>query len=213
MRNKLSLLIIAILSLSISACDKPGDPEAACNIIPAQDLSKPGVLIIGDSISFGYTPFVKSTITSADIVHTFCNAETSTHGVHWIDRWLAYRDHWSVVTLNHGLWDVPAGTPLSDYSYNLHYEVLKIQAHADHVIFFTTTAVAPGYTIFSNSDIDIYNAAAVDVMNSLGVQVVDLNAVSKTIPELHIDPTNVHFLPLGYKTLADTVSPSIQGLL
>ncbi len=211
-----ALLLCFVIGLT--ACGNPADPEAACNVVPTQDLSKPGVLVIGDSISFGYTPYVKSALPAADVVHTFCNAETSTNGVHWIDRWLAYRTHWNVVTINHGLWDIPhnpggGGTSLANYAYNLRYEVLKIQAHADHVIFVTTTSVAPEFTIFSNSTIDNYNQVAIDVMTSLGVEVLDLNAVSKTIPELHLGPMDVHFKSSGSLVLADAVTQAVAGAL
>lgn len=73
--------------------------------------AKPKVLIIGDSISIGYFPFVKDALKDkADVYHNAGNAQSSTNGVNKIKNWLG-EERWDVIQFNWGLWDLAYRTP------------------------------------------------------------------------------------------------------
>ena len=73
----------------------------------AQELaSLPRILIIGDSISIGYTPFVKELFQGrAEVVHNPGNAQHTGTGLENIDLWLG-DGHWDVIHFNWSLWDL-----------------------------------------------------------------------------------------------------------
>lgn len=66
----------------------------------------PRVLIIGDSISIGYTPIVQRVLRRhACVVHAPGNNAFSAHGLAHAADWVG--DHeWHVIYFNHGIWDV-----------------------------------------------------------------------------------------------------------
>jgi lysophospholipase L1-like esterase len=206
-----TLLILLIHGLI--ACSR--HTEEGCNSVPKIDRSKEGMLVIGDSISIGYTPYLANDIKDLQVTHTECNAESSSNGLHYVDKWLSYRKHWKVVSINHGYWDMPgnaeAATP-EDYAHNLRIELAKIKDHADNVIFVMTTAVIPAWpqTIghFDNSVIQRYNSAAETVTTDLDIPVVDLYSISLLIPDR--DSSKLHFTSNGYMTLANAIYEELK---
>ena len=124
-----------------------------------QDL--PNVLIIGDSISIGYKPFVKEMLkTKANVLRTMLengnpeNCSGTTKGVENIDRWIG-DTKWEVIHFNFGLHDVkhvdpvtgegsnnpkhPQQAPLKQNKQNLEIIVEKLKATGAKIIFATTT--------------------------------------------------------------------------
>src|SRR5680860_1314492 len=68
--------------------------------------SQPKVLIIGDSISIGYTPYVKKHFSGEAIVqHNPGNAQHTGTGLQKIDEWLG-DEKWDIIQFNWGLWDL-----------------------------------------------------------------------------------------------------------
>ena len=56
---------------------------------PKYDVNLPNVLIIGDSISMGYTPFIKNALTGkVNIIHNAGNAQGTTNGLKSLSKWL-----------------------------------------------------------------------------------------------------------------------------
>src|SRR6476661_7593001 len=72
------------------------------------------VLIIGDSISIGYTPFIQSTLTSVNIEHNPGNGGSTVRGVQSIEKWLGDRE-WDVIMFNFGLHDMVYKDSLNKY--------------------------------------------------------------------------------------------------
>ena len=67
---------------------------------------KPKILIIGDSISIGYTPFVKENLIEKAIVkHNPGNAQHSGTGLKKVKEWIGDED-WDIIQFNWGLWDL-----------------------------------------------------------------------------------------------------------
>jgi len=66
----------------------------------------PEVLIIGDSISIGYTPFVKQMLGGiAGVYHNPGNGRYTGYGLEKIEEWLG-DESWDVIHFNRGLWDL-----------------------------------------------------------------------------------------------------------
>src|SRR6187399_239096 len=64
------------------------------------------VLVIGDSISIGYTPVVTTLLAGkADVKHNEGNAAHTGTGVAKLEEWLG-TEKWKVITFNFGLHDL-----------------------------------------------------------------------------------------------------------
>jgi hypothetical protein len=64
------------------------------------------VLIIGDSISIGYFPFVKEALSDVAVLrHNPGNAEYTGYGLENIKQWIG-NEKWDVIQFNWGLWDL-----------------------------------------------------------------------------------------------------------
>lgn len=200
--------------LLLGACAKTNTDK--CNVSPSIDKSKPGVLVIGDSISMGYTPHLKEALPQADVIHSACNDMSSRNGLYGAAAWAGYREHWKVITFNHGMWDIAPNqqaTTLEEYAQDLRAEALELRAHTDKLIFVLTTKVSPGWTAFSNNDIDERNVVASQVMADLGIEVFDLNAVSAPINNTEHDESEIHWTDYGSSVLGASLALKIATYL
>ena len=201
----------------------PGDAPPA-----GKDLPK--VLIIGDSISLGYTPFVAEILKAeATVTHNKGNAGPTEHGLRDIDRWLG-TTQWEVIHFNWGLHDLCYRNPesktqgnrdklkgtlttsLEQYEANLEQLVLRLKKTGAVLIWATTTVVPEGEEgRFVGDDLK-YNEVASRVMKKHGILIDDLHALTKGFgPELFREPGNVHYQPDGYKKLAEQVADRIRS--
>lgn len=193
---------------------------------------KPRVLIIGDSISIGYTPYVtKSLAAEAEVVHNIGNAQDSTNGLKNLDAWLE-GGKWDVISFNFGLWDLcyrrpgpvtqenrdkingSIAVPLDQYAINLAQIATKLKATGAKVIFQSVTVVPAQEPGRNSDDVGRYNRAAADVMKRMGIPINDLEAVSAALSDnLRESDTDVHYTEAGYEQLARSVTRSIQAQL
>lgn len=189
---------------------------------PVQDVpGLPRVLLIGDSISIGYTPPVRDLLKEVANVHRIPeNGGATTRGLQQLDEWLG-NGHWDVIHFNFGLHDIARrqgpGCAVSpeDYESNLRALVSRLRRTGARLIFATTTPVppAPDSPPRRNADAVAYNAIARRVMHELGVPVNDLYAfILPDIGELQ-QPNNVHFTDDGYRRLAEPVAETIRAAL
>jgi len=190
------------------------------------------ILIIGDSISIGYFPFVKKTLESeAEIIHNPGNAENTTTGLDSIQKWLGI-EHWDVIQFNWGLWDlcyrsseskaygrrdkingVQDNSP-EDYSKKLEKLVVLLNQTKAKLIFVTTTAVPeeePGRNV---KDVELYNSIARKIMKKYKVAVNDLYKPSIAIhKEYGLGNNDVHYNKEGYEKLSGYVSRYLKKYL
>lgn len=195
------------------------------------------VLIIGDSISIGYTPFVKQWLhTKANVVRPMLengNAENcsgTTKGVENIDRWIGDTE-WDIIHFNFGLHDLkqvdpvtgqnstdpnhPQQADLKQYKKNLTEIVKKLKATGAKLIFATTTP----YPDETNGPLrkpgmsEKYNRVAIKIMNKNDIEINDLYAfMLPRMKELQL-PNNVHFTPEGSNAMALKVVERINEVL
>lgn len=184
------------------------------------------VLIIGDSISIGYTPFLKQILDGkATVWHPDENCEGTMKGVLKVDEWLG-KTKWDIIHFNFGLHDLkhvnaktgvsstdpqdPRQADVEQYSKNLKIIIARLKATGAKLIFATTTPVPQKSSPLREPEqVIIYNKAALKIVKKEKVPVDDLfRFASPKLKEIQL-PDNVHFTPEGYKLLAEKVSLSI----
>jgi lysophospholipase L1-like esterase len=179
----------------------------------------PRVLIIGDSISMGYTDPVKKLLAGkADVQRIGENGGPTSNGVAHIDQLPA--GPWNVITFNFGLHDLKLDTgahqiEIPQYEANLKTIVDALHKTGAKLIWVTTTPVPRGNLNPKRErpDVPLYNDAAAHVLQGKVDAVCDLYAtVLPREPELQLKE-NVHFSPAGYDVLAQKVASCIETQL
>ncbi len=185
----------------------------------------PDVLIIGDSISMGYTPVVRKLLAAkANIYRIPANGMWTSNILAKTPYWFQVigKQHFKVIVFNSGLHDITrivngqydaSGStnhiPLSSYTANLDKLVDLLQPHTDILIWASTTSVPVGAKGRKAGDEIVYNDAASGIMNKRKVPIIDLYAVSLKAASLHMDPTNVHYTTAGYELLGSEVAKQV----
>ena len=213
--------LAAILVLLSSTLGMPqASPDPAYAPITEQP-GLPRVLIVGDSISIGYTPPVRKLLAGeANLLRIPTNAGTSGNGVFQMDAWLG-KQKWDVVHFNFGLHDLKRMSegepqvPLELYERYLRLIGTRLKATGARLVWATTTPVPEGPVAPPRKPEDVvaYNAAAQRVMKENGVAIDDLYALA--LPRLKEiqHPVNVHFTRAGSEALAAQVVASIRKAL
>lgn len=228
MQKRSFLMSILITLLATSArllAAGPGD-------LPTEGTKLPQVLLIGDSISLGYTPCVVEMLKAkATVKHNPGNAGHTGTGLQNLDGWLG-TTKWDVIHFNWGLHDLCYRNPesktqgnrdkvkgklttsLKQYETNLDQLVLRLKRTNAVLIWATTTVVPEGEEGRFVGDDAKYNEAAARVMKKHGILIDDLYVVSKGFgPEMFLGPGNVHYRKAGYKKLAEQVADQIRTSL
>ncbi len=183
------------------------------------------IYLIGDSIRFGamnsdgYGMHVKEKLAGvANVYAPNENCRFAQYTLRYLHEWVSKElgKTIDVVHWNNGLWDAlhlfgdEALTDLEVYGKMLErvYKRIRFLFPKAKVIFALSTAVleerADPDFIRYNREIEQYNQKAREVMETLGVEVNDLYALSASFdPSLHSDW--VHFGTEGSKLLADKV--------
>jgi lysophospholipase L1-like esterase len=230
--HALAVLLTGVCALQAQPAAQPPAKSAAVSDFsddkanPAMraivdDPKLPRVLLIGDSISIGYTLEVRKLLAGKANAHRIpVNGGPTSRGVAELDRWLG-TNHWDVIHFNWGLHDLKVMTngqhqvEFADYEANLRQLVVKLKATGAKLIWASTTPVPKGKLNPPRGEADVvrYNAAALRVMKETGVPVNDLHAFA--LPRLaEIQrPVNVHFTPAGSAQLARPVAEAITAAL
>ncbi len=179
----------------------------------------PSVLVIGDSISIYYTPFLKKELAGKAVVKHSGHAADTSKGIERIDGYLSkakgYGGKWDVIHFNWGLHDLKKkGTqvPVDKYAANLRVLVRRMKKTGARLIWATITPVGPG-AARRVEDIARYNAAALKVMKEEGVEVNDLHAIAAPRREEIQKDDNVHFKDEGSKLFAKAVAKKVLAAL
>jgi acyl-CoA thioesterase-1 len=190
---------------------------------PVKDDPKlPRVLLIGDSISIGYTLPVREKLHGKANVHRIPqNGGATEVGLDKMTAWLG-KGKWDVIHFNFGLHDAKYNSETTQrasreqYIANLKTLIAQMTATGAKLIFATTTPVPMGGVLSPTRKFDSVeerNKLAVQLMQSSDVAVDDLYATAKPIMEKHGRPNDVHFASEGYEVLATAVAASIEAAL
>ncbi len=200
-----------------------GKGAATGAMAPIDDVAGlPRVLLIGDSISIGYTLPVRELLKEKANVHRpLTNCSSTQNGLTNLDAWLG-KKKWDVIHFNFGLHDAklpPEGVrhaPPDVYEANLRAVVKKLKATGAKLIWGTTTPVPNGGVISPTrrfGSIDEYNAIAQRVMEENGVEINDLSATITPHLKTAQIQSDVHFTKEGSQLLADQVAQVIEQAL
>jgi hypothetical protein len=215
------------------------DPKTALTVRPLnaafapieEQADLPRVLLIGDSISMGYTlPVRKLLENKANVLRPAVNCGPSSRGVELLDRWLG-DDKWDVIHFNFGLHDIVYYTAdgkmraepseagarhqvlVDDYERNLRKIVSRLKQTGATLIWCSTTPVPEGSAGRVADESVEYNRVAAGIMHENGVTISDLHTFTlKQSADIQL-PKNVHFTPQGYETLARHVAKVIEAAL
>lgn len=220
-----ALLFGLLLSISISAQPKKGA------LAPIKDDPRlPRVLLIGDSISIGYTLPTREFLKGKANLHRIpTNGGPTTKGLASIDAWLGKRK-WDLIHFNWGLHDLkymgPNGenlfpkekggkpqVPIDAYEKNLDKLVTRLKKTRAKLIWRNTTPVPPGSKGRYVGDSVKFNTAAARVMKKHGVPTHDLFTMSQKRMKEIMRPANVHYTPEGSKVLGKDVARVIMEVL
>ena len=184
--------------------------------------SLPRVLLIGDSISEGYTHPTRQLLKGKANVHRIRkNGRSTVAGLAFIDGWLGKRK-WDLIHFNFGLHDL-AYVRLKDdlcvvgnnqvppkmYERNLRELVAKLKATGAKLLWASSTPIAEGAWGSSPADMLKYNRIAARIMDENNIPTDDLYAFAlKRLKDIQL-PKNVHFSEKGSGVLAQQVAANI----
>jgi lysophospholipase L1-like esterase len=180
------------------------------------DPALPRVLLIGDSVSRGYTQAVRKVLAGKANVHRApANCGPTATGIKRIDAWLASAGGgkaWDVIHFNFGIHD--RRTPIPDYITRLEQLIKRIQDTGATLVWASTTPIPDdpktGQTAASIVD---RNAAAAKLMADRGIIIDDLfGFITPHLAEVQ-PPNDVHFTGKGYDLLGRQVAESILAAL
>jgi hypothetical protein len=241
------LLACGIVPAALSAVALDASEPAA--MTPARDLegdwmmrvspNLPNVLILGDSISIGYTREVRRLLHGkANVFRPMNrgdrqpdNCGDTRIGLQHIDAWLG-TNRWDVIHFNWGLWDLCYRNPEADtqghrdkingtlsvtpedYERNLEQLVTRLKATGATLIWGSTTVVPEGEAGRFVGDEIKYNAIAARIMEREGIRIDPLYELTRSFQgQYSVGPGDVHYTRAGYQALARQVAAQIEPAL
>ncbi len=225
-------LLIACLMILCLASVTHAQQKKTQKQSPKVDPDLPRVLIIGDSISIGYTkPTIELLKGVANVERVKANCGDTNRGLKNLQRWLGKTD-WAVIHFNWGLHDLcyrhpdsktqghrdkvngMISVPLDQYEKNLETLVKQLEQTNATLIWATTTPVPEGEAGRVVGDDLKYNEVAEKIMQKHNIKINDLHQLAKGFDApLWAGPGNVHFKPAGSQKLAQQVAREIKAAL
>lgn len=175
------------------------------------DPNLPRVLLIGDSVSRGYTLPVRSALAGKANVHRAPeNCGGTGNALRKLDVWLG-EGNWDVIHFNFGIHD--RSTKSDQYDQRLEQIVQRLEKTGAKLIWATTTPLPAESKKWNDAAIVRLNAAAAPVIQRHDVAIDDLyNYIKPTLSE-HQNPDDCHFNAQGYERLGGRVAASILQAL
>lgn len=176
------------------------------------DPALPRVLLIGDSVSRGYTQAVRKALAGKANVHRApANCGPTSLGVKKMEVWLG-EGKWDVIHFNFGIHD--RNTPTADYTERLEQLVERMKKTGATLIWASTTPIPDDASKQqSGASIVERNQAAAEVMQKHGIATDDLFAAITPHLATMQNPRDVHFNGEGYEFLGQKVAEAIEGAL
>ena len=210
--------LVAVAAQPKRAPRKKRPPNPAFAAV-TDDPKLPRVLLIGDSISIGYTLATREALADKANVHRApTNCGPTIRGLEGLDQWLG-DGRWDGIHFNWGLHDLKKiegkhQVPIDEYEKNLRELVGRMKKTGATLVWCSTTPVPEGCTPpRTNDDAIAYNAVAKKIMDAERIAIDDLYAFALPQLEKIQRPANVHFTPEGSAVLAKQVAAAITKAL
>jgi len=200
------------LYLSWHEADKIAKRSNAWDFVP-DNPKLPRVLLIGDSVSRGYTLATRKYLAGRANVHRAPeNCGPTANGLKKMDVWLG-DGKWDVIHFNFGIHD--RNTPVADYTQRLEQLIERMQKTGARLVWASTTPVPDDPKQHQTAAAIVErNQAAAAVMKKHGIPVDDLfAAVTPHVGEYQLPPPNVHFKEEGYDFLGQQVAAAVGAAL
>jgi lysophospholipase L1-like esterase len=176
------------------------------------DPKLPRILLIGDSVSRGYTqPTRKALAGKANVHRAPANCGPTASGIKNLEAWLG-EGKWDVIHFNFGIHD--RATPAADYVKRLEEIVVRLEKTGAKLVWASTTPI-PDNPAQKQTAVSVVekNALAAEVMKKHGIPTDDLfAAMTPRLAEFQ-PPLDVHFNGAGYDFLGAAVGESIKASL
>lgn len=191
------------------------------------NLALPTIFHAGDSLSIGMVDPLRTALSGQ--VNILRPPENCTHTNYWLQQleyeWLnPTRNHlYEMILFNSGLHDVVTANSIDEETYESNLEsiiaILRARCRNAHLVWVNTTyvgpaAAAPGRT---NTRVNAYNAVAADVMNAVGIEILDMYAASyANYPDWYYSgglDDDVHLTTSGYAAAAAVLQANIEARL
>lgn len=231
--SRVLLCLMIVVAGRVYGQEATEKPKAKAKAAPNPAMAKivddpklPRVLLIGDSISIGYTLPVRELLKGEANLHRIpTNGGPTSNGIRNIEAWLG-DGKWDVIHFNWGLHDLKLidgkqQVSPTDYEANLRKLVARMKTVAGTngqpatLIWATTTPVPEGELNPPRKFHDVidYNKLAAKVMADEKILTNDLYEFAK--PQLaEIQNRNdVHFSTVGSRKLGEKVAKEIQSAL
>ncbi|MEO1524382.1 MAG: SGNH/GDSL hydrolase family protein [Planctomycetota bacterium] len=236
MHHVIRFLVVSSVFLMVAApCEaqntkakKKPNPVFA---LPEIDPALPNVLLIGDSISIGYTLDVRRELKGkANVFRPTTNCGPTTRGLEQVDAWIGDRK-WDLIHFNFGLHDLKymgrngenLATPGSEgahqqvaieqYQANIETLAKRLKETGAKVIWRETSPVPEGSKGRVPGDSAKYNVVAAKAIAKVGgIETDPFFAFCESVAETQ-KPANVHYTPEGSKKLGAHVAKVILEAL
>jgi lysophospholipase L1-like esterase len=176
------------------------------------DPKLPRVLLIGDSVSRGYTLATRAALAGKANVHRAPeNCGGTSRGLSKIEVWLG-DGKWDVIHFNFGIHD--RGTAIAAYTQRLEQLIERLRKTGAKLIWASTTPIPddPAQKQTAASIVE-RNRAAAEVMKRHNIPVNDLFAAVTPHLGEYQPPKNVHFNESGHDFLGRKVAAEIAARL
>lgn len=207
---------------------KPANPAMT---LPNVDPALPNVLIVGDSISIGYTVATREALAGvANVYRPLTNCGPTTRGLASLENWIG-DTRWDVIHFNFGLHDLkymgPQGQNLADpkandsqvqvsindYEANIETIARRLKATGAKVIWRETSPIPEGARGRLVEQSQQYNAAAKRAIDRVGGIEVDPFYEFAIQHAEHQRKADVHYTPEGSRLLGEHVAEVIRKSL
>lgn len=221
MKQSFTLFFLSLLLIGIVQAE-PKKKAVHPSMVPIEEVEGlPRVLLIGDSISMGYTVPVRKLLEGkANLLRIPANGGPTSRGLAGIDKWLG-DGKWDLIHFNWGIHDLrhmddgKCQVEAEAYEANLRKLVARLEETGATLIWATITPIPDPPLIPERTfgEVSAYNAIAARVMKENGIAINDLNAwMLPRFAELH-NKQDLHYGDEGYQFLAEKVAAEIKKAL
>ncbi len=176
------------------------------------DPKLPRVLLIGDSVSRGYTMAVRKALAGKANVHRAPEScGPTSNGLKKLDVWLG-DGKWDVIHFNFGIHD--RLTPPAQYEERLEKIVVRLRQTGAKLVWASTTPIPKNEAKKQTPESIVErNAIAAGVMQRRGIPIDDLFAFITPHLATAQNPNDVHFNAKGYELLGGQVAEAVLASL